>query len=149
MAEWDNLEELVKQYDIRLAIHNHGLSSTYGNPATVLKILRNRDARIGVCLDVGHLTGAGFEAAKTFREYKGRVFDIHLKDKRNEITDGKKRELDVFIGAGDTKYKEFFAELAKARWHGVMAIETDNSEFAKAPDAFVDGAIKYVHENWP
>src|SRR3954451_4757829 len=63
MAEWDNLEALVKEYDIKLCIHNHGLTSAYGNPETVKKILHSRDKRIGVCLDVGHLTGAGFDAA--------------------------------------------------------------------------------------
>lgn len=144
MAEWDNLEALVKEYDIKLAIHNHGLTSTYGNPETVKKILRERDPRIGVCLDVGHLTGAGFDAAKTFREYNGRVFDIHLKDKRTEVVDGKKREQDVIVGTGDTDYNAFFAELTKAKWDGVLAIETDNNDYAKAPGVFTKACIKFV-----
>jgi sugar phosphate isomerase/epimerase len=147
MTEWDNLEALVKEYDIKLAIHNHGLSSTYGNPETVKKILAERDPRIGVCLDVGHLTGAGFDAAKTFREYNGRVFDIHLKDKKTVVTDGKKKELDVINGTGDTNYKALFAELAKAKWNGVLAIETDNDTFAQAPAEYVEAAIKFVPDN--
>jgi sugar phosphate isomerase/epimerase len=147
MAEWDNLEALVKEYDIKLAIHNHGLSSTSGNPATVKKVLKARDPRIGVCLDVGHLTGAGFEAAKTFREYEGRVFDIHLKDKKTEMVDGKKRELDVMVGTGNTDYKSLFAELARSRWNGVMALETDNDAFAKAPAEFVEAGVKFVRDN--
>src|SRR5437870_5111098 len=39
---FDNLEELVKEYDIKLAIHNHGITSTYGNPSTVRNILKYR-----------------------------------------------------------------------------------------------------------
>jgi sugar phosphate isomerase/epimerase len=144
MAEWDNLEALVKEYDIKLAIHNHGINSTYGNPETVKKVLSERDPRIGVCLDVGHLTSAGFDAAKTFREYNGRVYDIHLKDKKAEVVDGKKTERDVIIGTGDTDYNAFFAEVIKAKWDGVMAIETDNSDYAKAPGVFVTAASKYV-----
>ena len=89
-SQWDVLEELVKEYDIKLAIHNHGLNSTYGSPEKVWKVLRNRDKRIGVCMDVGHITGAGFDAAKAFTEYKGRVYDIHLKDKKVEKVDGGK-----------------------------------------------------------
>ena len=81
LAEWDNLEALVKEYDIKLAIHNHGKGSVYGDPATVQKILAARDRRIGVCLDIGWITAAGFDAAKVFREYGDRVFDMHLKDK--------------------------------------------------------------------
>src|SRR5438874_1415610 len=82
-------------FDIQLAIHNHGLTSTYGNPETVKKILNARDKRIGVCLDAGHATGAGFDIAKVFREYDGRVFDIHLKDKKVEKINGKEVILDV------------------------------------------------------
>lgn len=151
MAEWDNLEALVKEYDIKLAIHNHGLNSTYGNPETVKKILRERDPRIGVCLDVGHLTSAGFDAAKTFREYDGRVYDIHLKDKKSEIVDGKKRERDVLIGTGDTDFNALFSELIKVKWNGVLAIETDNNDYAKSPGVFVKAASKYVggYVPWP
>ena len=144
MSQWDNLEELVKEYDIKLAIHNHGLGSPYGNPETVLKVLKARDSRIGVCLDVGHVTGAGFDAAKVFREYEGRVYDIHLKDKKVETVNGKQVINDVEIGTGQANYKGLFAELKKAKWPGVLAIETDNGEFAKAPDAYVTGAVEFV-----
>jgi sugar phosphate isomerase/epimerase len=147
MAEWDNLEALVKEYDIKLCIHNHGLTSTYGNPETVKKVLKARDPRIGVCLDVGHLTAAGFDAATTFRGYEGRVFDIHLKDKKKAVVDGKPHEFDVVNGTGDANYKDLFTELSKSHWKGVLAIETDNSEFAKAPDEYVAASAKFVREN--
>ncbi len=148
-AIWDNLEELVKEYDIKLAIHNHGITSVYGNPETVQKILNARDQRIGVCLDVGHVTGAGFDAAKVFRDYKGRVWDIHLKDKKIEKVDGKDVILDVPIGQGQANYKDLLVELKKAKWDGVMAIETDNASFAKEPTDYVLSALHYVKSNQP
>ena len=161
MAEWDNLEQLVKEYDIKLAIHNHGTGSVYGDPATVQKILAVRDARIGVCLDVGWVTAAGFDVAKVFREYNGRVFDMHLKDKRLEppapgamVTDkqGQKKPagptiLDVEIGTGQANYQGLFAEIKKAKWSGVMAIETDNGEFAKDPNKLVAGGVAFFKAN--
>jgi L-ribulose-5-phosphate 3-epimerase len=161
MAEWDNLEQLVKEYDIKLAIHNHGTGSVYGDPATVQKILAVRDARIGVCLDVGWVTAAGFDVAKVFREYNGRVFDMHLKDKRMEpaapgamVTDkqGQKKPagptiLDVEIGTGQANYQGLFAEIKKAKWSGVMAIETDNGEFAKDPNRLVAGGVAFFKAN--
>jgi sugar phosphate isomerase/epimerase len=146
LKQWDNLEELVKKYDIKLAIHNHGLSSTYGNPATVKKILGERDRRIGVCLDVGHLAAAGFDAAKTFREYDGRVYDIHLKDKKVEKAGEKEVATDVEIGQGAVDYPALFAELHKAKWNGVLAIETDSNIFATNPDKFVAGAIEFAKQ---
>ena len=148
-ALWDGLEELVKEYDIKLAIHNHGKDSVYGTPEKVWSVLKNRDRRIGVCMDVGHITGAGFDAAKAFAEYDGRVYDIHLKDKKIEQAGGKDVILDVLIGAGVSNYKGLLAELKKANWNGVMAIETDNGNYAKDPNEFVAGAIEYVRANRP
>lgn len=147
-AIWDNLEQLVKEYDVKLAIHNHGITSTYGNPATVKKILSERDPRIGVCLDVGHVTGAGFDVAQVFRDYNGRVWDIHLKDKKVEKADGKDVILDVEIGSGQSNYKGLFEELKKAKWNGVLAIETDNNVFATNPDKYVQGAAAFVKSNF-
>ena len=43
----------MREYDIKLAIHNHGTGTVYGAPATVKAVLAKRDRRIGVCLDVG------------------------------------------------------------------------------------------------
>ncbi|MBL9190095.1 MAG: sugar phosphate isomerase/epimerase [Opitutaceae bacterium] len=169
LDEWDNLEQLVKEYDIKLAIHNHGTGTVYGDPATVKKILAARDPRIGVCLDVGWVTAAGFNAAEVFRSYGAdRVFDMHLKDKRVEAAapvaatapkaeapEGKKGAkkaggpvvLDVEIGTGQAAYKELFAEIKKSKWSGVMAIETDNATFAQEPSKLVAGAVAFFKAN--
>lgn len=147
LSQWDVLEELVKEYDIKLAIHNHGINSTYGSPAKVWKVIRNRDMRIGVCMDVGHITGAGFDAAKAFVEYEGRVYDIHLKDKKVEKVGDKSVLIDVKVGTGDSNYAGLFKELRKAKWEGVLAIETDNGTFARNPTDFVVAAIQYVKKN--
>ncbi|MBG88634.1 MAG: hypothetical protein CMO80_17275 [Verrucomicrobiales bacterium] len=148
MEQWDNLEELVTEYDIKLAIHNHGHSSVYGTPEKVWKVLKNRDRRIGVCVDIGHISGAGFDVAKAFVNYNGRVYDFHVKDKKVEKSkEGKNIILDVDIGTGAANYKGLFAELAKVKWDGVMAIETDNRTFAQNPQEFVAKAIRFVKKS--
>jgi sugar phosphate isomerase/epimerase len=148
MEAWDNLEELVKEYDIKLAIHNHGHSSTYGTPEKVWNVIRNRDPRIGVCIDIGHISGAGFDVAKAFVGYEGRVYDLHLKDKKVEkLENGKETIVDVDIGTGDANYAGLFQELAKAGWKGVMAIETDSRAFAGNPQPFVEQAIRFVRKS--
>lgn len=144
MAEWDNLEELVKEYDIKLAIHNHGKGTTYGDPATVRAVLAKRDHRIGVCFDVGWVTAAGFDAAEVFRGYGDRVYDIHFKDKKVEKgADGKDVVLDVELGTGQANYAGLFAELKKSKWTGVMAIETDNRAFQADPSKMVEEGRKF------
>lgn len=148
MSQWDGLEQLVKEYDIKLAIHNHGKGSVYGDPATVKEILAKRDQRIGVCLDVGWVTAAGFDAAKVFREYDGRVYDIHFKDKKVErAADGKEVAIDTEIGQGASNYQGLFAEIKKAKWSGVMAIETDGRAFQEDPNRLVAEAKKYFTAN--
>jgi sugar phosphate isomerase/epimerase len=138
LDEWNNLEELVKEYDIKLAIHNHGTGSVYGDPATVKKVLAARDRRIGVCLDVGWVTAAGFDAAAVFKEYGDRVYDMHFKDKVIETSaDGKKTPVDTEIGKGKSNYAGLFAEIKKSKWSGVMAIETDHKGFAEDPNRLV------------
>lgn len=144
---WDTLEELAKEYDIRVAVHNHGIRSLYGNPAVVKNILQHRDRRLGVCLDVGWVTAAGFDAAKVFKDYDGRVFDIHLKDKRIEkVKEGEDVSIDTKIGEGQANLKGLLRALADAHWPGVMAIETDSPEFARDPGPFIDGAKAYIAE---
>jgi L-ribulose-5-phosphate 3-epimerase len=140
LAIWDNLEELVKEYDIKLAIHNHNLDTVYGNPATVKQILAKRDHRIGVCLDIGWVTAAGFDAAAIFHEYGDRVYDIHFKDKEIVTADGKSTPVDTEIGKGKANYTGLFAEIKKSGWSGVMAIETDSKAFAEDPNRLVSEA---------
>jgi len=143
LAEWDNLEQLVKEYDIRLAIHNHGTGTVYGDPATVRAVLAARDPRIGVCLDVGWITAAGFDAAEVFRSYGGRVYDMHFKDKTREVVDGKVVAIDTEIGRGHANYDGLFAEIRRSGWSGVMAIETDSKAFASDPNRLVAEAKTY------
>jgi sugar phosphate isomerase/epimerase len=143
-AEWDGLEALVKEYDIKLAIHNHGKGSTYGNTDTVKAVLAKRDHRIGVCLDVGWATAAGYDAAQLFRDYGNRVYDIHFKDKKIEKgADGKDVVLDVALGTGAANYAGLFAEIKKSNWSGVMAIETDNRAFQADPNQLVTEGQKF------
>lgn len=143
---FDQLEELVREYDIRIAVHNHGIRSLYGNPAVLKNLLLHRDRRMGVCLDVGWVTAAGFDVAKVFREYEGRVFDIHLKDKKVEPGIGEPVAADTHIGQGNANLKGLFAELKRANWQGTLALETDSPVFAQNPAEFVDQAKAFFEQ---
>lgn len=144
---FDNLEELVKEYDIKIAIHNHGINSMYGNPLVVRALLKHRDSRIGVCLDTGWIASARFDPSKVFKEYEGRVYDIHLKDKKVNSTETGDVAVDTFIGDGNARLKEFFKTLKDARYTGVLAIETDNN--LKDPTEHVTKALKFYADNKP
>ncbi|MCS1409665.1 MAG: Inosose dehydratase [Verrucomicrobia subdivision 3 bacterium] len=144
---FESLERLVKEYDIKVAIHNHGIRTLYGNPLVVRNVIKHLDPRIGVCLDTGWVTAAGFDASKVFREYDGRVFDVHLKDKRIERTQGDDVYFDTHIGAGEGNLARFLETLKEAKFSGVLALETDHPEFARVPGPFVTKAIEFFQSS--
>jgi L-ribulose-5-phosphate 3-epimerase len=143
----DNLEELAKEYDIKVAIHNHGITSMYGNPAVVRNVLKHRDRHIGVCLDAGWVASARFDPAKVFKEYEGRVYDIHLKDKKVEPTPKGDSSKDTFLGEGDARLADLLRALKAAKYDGIVAIETDKD--LKDPTEHVTKAIEFVEKNKP
>jgi L-ribulose-5-phosphate 3-epimerase len=142
---FDSLEELAKEYDIKVAIHNHGITSMYGNPTVVRNVLKHRDQRIGVCLDAGWIASARFDSAKIFKEYAGRVFDIHLKDKKVHSTEKGDVATDVFLGEGDANLKGLLKACKEMKYEGVLAVETDNN--LKDPTEHMTKAIEFFNAN--
>jgi L-ribulose-5-phosphate 3-epimerase len=142
-AVFESLERLVREYDIKVAIHNHGIRSLYGNPLVVRNVIKHLDPRIGVCLDTGWVTAAGFDPSQVYRDYGGRVFDIHLKDKRTEKTQGDDVHFDTHIGQGKGKLASFLRVLREEGFEGVLALETDSREFAREPEEFVTKAVEF------
>lgn len=74
------LNELVKEFDIRVAIHNHGPKHRYNKVVDVLRAVEKYDARIGACADLGHYIRSGENATEVIRLLKGRLYGVHLKD---------------------------------------------------------------------
>jgi sugar phosphate isomerase/epimerase len=75
------LDKLVKEYDIRLAIHNHGPEDkVFPSPNEVWAAIEQHDPRIGFCIDVGHCARAGVDPVEAIRKYRERLYDMHFKD---------------------------------------------------------------------
>src|SRR5947207_12538624 len=75
------IEKFVKEYDIRLAIHNHGPEDKlWHSPLDVLKGVQKYDPRIGCCIDIGHTVRAGVDVVKAIHEGGPRLYNIHAKD---------------------------------------------------------------------
>ena len=79
-SAFDQLDELVKQFDMRVAIHNHGPRHRFNKVVDVLKAIEGHDARIGACADLGHFIRSGEQPVEVIRLLKGRLYGIHLKD---------------------------------------------------------------------
>lgn len=113
-------EQKVKEYNIRLAIHNHGPEDAlYPAPGDVYNRIKNLDARMGMCIDIGHSLRAGTAPEKAIKEFKDRLFDLHIKDINAAAKDGKAIE----IGRGVINFPEVVESLRKIKFEGVCSIE--------------------------
>ncbi|MEN6311405.1 MAG: sugar phosphate isomerase/epimerase, partial [Acidobacteriota bacterium] len=118
------LEKLVKEYDLRIAIHNHPLPSKYALPQTAFDHLKGRDARIGVCADTGHWMRCGLNPLECLRLLQGRVVDLHLKD-RTDFGTGPAAE-DIAWGSGKAGVRNILAEMTLQDFDGYLTMEYEN-----------------------
>lgn len=77
---FESLDELVKEFDTRVAIHNHGPRHRYNKALDVLGAVEKHDERIGACADLGHFIRSGERPTEVIRLLQGRLYGIHLKD---------------------------------------------------------------------
>lgn len=114
------IEKYAKQYNIRVAIHNHGPEDKhFPNPQAALKLIRNMDPRIGVCVDAGHTTRTGVDLIETIRQCGNRLLDVHIKDLR-DLMDAKTQ---VPVGDGAMPVAALFKELRRLKYQGLVALE--------------------------
>lgn len=122
-----SLDKLVEEFDIRIAIHNHGPGHRYDGLETVQKAVKDRHKLIGACVDTGHVLRSAEDPVKWVRELGPRVFALHIKD----VAERKDRTHDVVIGKGHLDVPGLFAALKK------MAFPADGSlsiEYESNPD---------------
>jgi inosose dehydratase len=114
------MEQQVKGYGIRVAIHNHGPEDKlYPSPVDVYTHVKGLDERIGLCLDIGHAARAGADPAKVVRDYGSRIFDLHIKDLAVISREAKPIEL----GRGVLDIPGLVKALVKTRYAGYCSIE--------------------------
>jgi sugar phosphate isomerase/epimerase len=114
------IEKFVKEYDIRIAIHNHGPEDKlWPSPLEVLKAVRKMDPRMGCCIDLGHAARAGANVVEAIHEAGARLFSIHIKD----LTDFASKESQVAVGDGIMPVREIFEALAATRYRGFVDLE--------------------------
>lgn len=77
---FDSLDKLVAEYNIRIAIHNHGPGARYDKITSVLTAIKDRHPNIGACADLGHYIRSGEDPVRAIQLFEGRLFGIHLKD---------------------------------------------------------------------
>jgi sugar phosphate isomerase/epimerase len=114
------LEKFVNEFDIRIAIHNHGPEDKlWPSPLDVLKVVKNMDPRIGCCIDVGHTVRAGTDVVQAIREAGPRLLNLHMKD----LTNFESKESQVAVGNGIMPVRKMFEALIATRYQGFVDLE--------------------------
>ena len=124
-----SLEDLVKEFDIRVAIHNHGPKHRYNKVLDVLRAIERQDERIGACADLGHFIRSGENPVEVIRLLKGRLYGVHLKDfqEQQEKTQG------VILGKGHLDVPAVFAALEQVKFPADGALSLEYEENPKNP----------------
>ena len=114
------IEKFVKQYDIRIAIHNHGPEDKlWHSPLDILEAIQSMDPRIGCCIDVGHTVRAGTDVVQAIHRAGPRLFNMHMKD----LTDFQNKASQVPVGDGKMPVRAIFEALLATKYNGFVDLE--------------------------
>jgi len=124
------LEKYVKQYNIKIAVHNHGPEDkNFPTPQSVLAAVKNLDPRCGLCMDIGHTSRTGANIVDSIAEAGPRLLDMHTKD----LADPMVKESQVAVGEGKLPIKQIFAQLVKMKYKGCVNLEYEIQESDPLP----------------
>ncbi|MFZ2053595.1 MAG: family 16 glycoside hydrolase [Candidatus Aminicenantales bacterium] len=141
-ADFAILNRLVKEYDVRIAVHNHPEPSKYAKPQTVLERIQGLDDRIGACADPGHWMRGGIRPVDALRLLQGRTIDVHIKD-RNDFGTGPGVD-DVAIGEGKANLPDILAELTLQDYAGWLTIEYENEKEVLTPEPAIRKGLENI-----
>ena len=129
---FDSLDKLVAEYDIRIAIHNHGPNALYDKLSSVTEAVKGRDKRIGACVDCGHYLRSGEDPVKCVLELGERVYGVHIKDEKETNTPA---SANVVIGKGHLDVVGLFKALKQVKFPADGALSL---EYEANPDNPID-----------
>ncbi|GGM93022.1 hypothetical protein GCM10010967_27640 [Dyadobacter beijingensis] len=132
------VEQKVKEYNIRYAIHNHGPEDKlYPNATSVYNHVKDLDPRVGLCFDMGHNKRDNQDSVADLGKYGKRIFDIHLKNVTAATKEGKTCEL----GRGIIDIPAFVKMLRKIKYTGSCSLEYEKD--MKEPLAGIAESVGY------
>jgi len=119
-ASLDFIEKMAVEYDIVVAIHNHGPGDkNYPLPLDAWRMVEHRDARMGICMDVGHTVRVGGDPIVAIRRCAPRLYDFHLKDVSLAAPNGEH----VVFGRGVIDLPAVLRALLEVKFAGHLQIE--------------------------
>jgi sugar phosphate isomerase/epimerase len=119
------VDRKVKQYDIEVAIHNHGPGDkVYPTPESIYEKVKGLDKRIGLCIDIGHTVRIGADPVADAERFADRLLDLHVKDVSAPAPEGQTVE----IGRGVIDIPALMRTLLKINYSRVASFEHEKDE---------------------
>jgi sugar phosphate isomerase/epimerase len=135
----DLTEKLAREFDLRIAVHNHGPTDTkYPSPLDVLKLVKDRDSRLGICMDVGHTVRIGQDPVPVILSCASRLYDFHMKD----VTAPTKSGAPTEVGRGVIDIVAVLKALLQVKFAGHVGLEYE--AHADAPVPGVTESLAYI-----
>ncbi len=122
-ASWDTFaaaERLAEEYDVNVALHNHGGAHWLGNAQMLEEVFRRTGPRIGLMLDTAWAIDSREDPVKMVRRFGDRLMGVHLKD---FVYTREREPVDVVIGTGILDLPALVAALGEVGFSGVPIIE--------------------------
>ena len=140
------VEKKIKTYDFKMAIHNHGPDNPlYPNATDIWNHIKDLDARIGICIDIGHTTRDGQDPAVDILKYQSRIYDMHVKD----VDKATKEGITVEMGRGIIDIPKVIETLRKIKYSGSCSLEFEKDMTDPVPGiAESIGYLKGVMACW-
>jgi sugar phosphate isomerase/epimerase len=120
------LEKYVKEYDIKIAVHNHGPEDkNFPTPQSVVEAEKGMDPRCGLCMDIGHTARTGADIVESIAQAGPRLLDMHAKDLKDPTNKDWKaaRDSQVPVGEGVLPIGRMFEQLVKINYRGSVNLE--------------------------
>ncbi len=132
-------ESMIKQYNIMLAIHNHGPGDLiYPDVPGIYEKIVKLDKRMGICMDIGHTVRLDRDPVSDLNQCFDRILEIHIKDVDKKAADG----TTVEIGRGVIDIPAFFRETKRLNFNGIISFEHEKDE--KDPLPGLAESVGYV-----
>ena len=141
---FDLLDKLVEEYDIAIAIHNHGPGAKYDKISDVEQMVKDRHPKLGACVDTGHFLRSDEDPVEAMERLGKRVFGVHMKDVKTIEKDGKRQKIFTILGQGDLNVVGVLKVLKKLKYQNCLSLEYE--ENPQNPLSDIEVCLKVIRD---
>ena len=113
-------EKLADEFDIQLAVHNHGGRHWLGSATSLSHVFEQTSDRIGLMLDTAWALDSGEDPLAMAEQFGNRMYGVHVKD---FVFDQARKPADVVVGRGNLDLPGLVRILQAIDFQGATILE--------------------------